>query len=208
VCFQPVVVTVTPQPHLTHPQQPIRSQRSSIVHLHGNHSGASTRWEEPPAPQPSDGPVGLAEAELHTTLALKVELQSLQGVEFNSQKAIQETLCRSTWTRSLINSRVTEGLNVGRSQLLFSSLVSVDVPADQLIDRALQDRLPLAPPPRCRSIRKPTDSPALFPNVSDLQRQKPLPPEEQGPARLRPLPFSSCSTFDLYSRQRRWEATP
>lgn len=204
---QPVVITVTPELHLTHPQQPIRSQRSSIVYLHGNHSGASTQWEEPPAPQPSETPVGLARAELHTTLALKMELQSLQGAEFNSQKVIQETLCKSTWTKTLINSKATEGVNVGRSQLLFSSLVSVDVQADQLINQALQDKLLLAPPPRCY-IKKPTHSPTLLPCVSDLQREKPIPPEEKGPTRLHPLPFSTYLTFDLYRRQKCWEATP
>ncbi|XP_039972737.1 uncharacterized protein LOC120783675 [Xiphias gladius] len=93
-------------------------------------------------------------------------------------------------------------VNVSRSQLLFTSLVSVDV------SRMLQDRLVLATPPCCH-YNKATDGPSVLLFMSsDLLRQKPLPPEE-GPFN-RPHPSSRPThlTFDLYRRQRRWEATP
>ncbi|KAL7383528.1 hypothetical protein ABVT39_012522 [Epinephelus coioides] len=86
------------------PQQPIRGQRRS----RGCHH-APTQQAEPPAAVSNQDPSCLERAELNTTLALKAELQSLQGAEFNSQKAVHETLLKSERTKNLINTRATEG---------------------------------------------------------------------------------------------------
>lgn len=208
---EPVVVKVTPEPHITvsrdaPPQQPIRGQRKSRG---CHHVGGATRQAVEPPVVASNLDVGCLErVELNTTLALKAELQSLQGSEFNPQKAVQETLQRSERTKNLINSRATEVVNVSRSQLLFTSLVSVEVQKDQLISRMLQDRRPPATRPRCQD--KAADSPSLLPFMSsDLLRQKPLPPEEEiVNHKPKPLPRPSLSNFDLYRRQIRWESTP
>nr|XP_020479135.1 protein phosphatase 1 regulatory subunit 35 isoform X2 [Monopterus albus] len=210
VCFEePVVITVTPEPHSTvspdvPSQQAVRGQRRS----RGRHHAQRHSVEPPPAASNQD-PGCLERAELNTTLALKAKLQSLQGEEFNSQKAIQQTLLRSEMTKNLINTRATEGVNVARSQHLFTSLVSINMQKDQLISQAMQDRL-LLPSPTHSHDSKATDGPSLLPFMtSDLFRQKPLSPEEEAAdCKLRPSPCPSHSTFDLYSRQRRWEATP
>ncbi|XP_030266102.1 protein phosphatase 1 regulatory subunit 35 [Sparus aurata] len=210
VCFEdPLVVTVRPEPGITLskdnlPQQPIRSQRRS----RGRHH-APGQCVELPAAASNQDPDCLERVELNTALAMKAELQSLQGSQFNSQKAIQEILQRSERTKYLINTRATEEVNVSRCQLLFSSLVSVDVQVDQLISQVLQDRLQLAPTPRCHE-NKAADGPSLFLFMGcDLLRQKPLPPEEE-PVNMdpRPLTHHAHSTFDLYRRQRRCEVTP
>ncbi|XP_068573585.1 protein phosphatase 1 regulatory subunit 35 [Cebidichthys violaceus] len=136
---------------------------------------------------------------LNTTLALKAELQSLQGAEFNSQKAVQETLRRSERTKTLINTRATEEVNVSRSQLLFTSLVCVEVKEDQLISQVLQHRL--LPP--CHG-NKTADGPSLLLfRTSDHLRQKPVLLEEE-PVNYKPcpLPCPTCSTFDLHRRGR------
>ncbi|XP_034566960.1 protein phosphatase 1 regulatory subunit 35 [Notolabrus celidotus] len=203
---EPLVITVTPEPNITVketlPQQPIRGQRRS----RGRHPGSQTprQWAESP---PQD-PGCLETVELNTTLALKAELQSLQGAGFNTQRAVQETLQRSERTKHLINTRATEEVNVSRSQALFTSLVSVDVREEQLISQVLQDRLHLAQP-SCHSI-KVEDGPSLsIFMTSDLFRQKPLPLED-GPVcckpRLQTRP--TCSTFDLFKRRTRYEAVP
>ncbi|XP_073351610.1 protein phosphatase 1 regulatory subunit 35 [Pagrus major] len=200
---------VRPQPGITLkkdtlPQQPIGTQRRS----RGCHHAPRQRVELPAAASNQD-PDCLERVELNTTLAIKAELQSLQGSQFNSQRAIQEILQRSERTKNLINTRATEEVNVSRYQLLFNSLVSVDVQADQLISQVLQDRLLLAPTPRCHE-NKAADGPSLFLFMgSDLLRQKPLPPEEE-PVNIQPRPLTrhGHSTFDLYRRQRRSEATP
>ena len=107
------------------------------------------------------------------------------------------------------SSSVSAVVNVSRSQLLFTSLVSVEVQEDQLINQALQDKLLLAPPTRCHG-NKAVDGPSLLPFMtSDLLRQKPLPKEEDPVnVKARPSTHHARSTFDLYRRQRRCEATP
>ncbi|XP_026214360.1 protein phosphatase 1 regulatory subunit 35 [Anabas testudineus] len=204
VCFEePVAITVTPEPHITlsrdaSSQQPVRGQRSS----------RGRPCVKPPAAAAIQDPVCLKNAELHTTLALKAELQSLQGVEFNTQKAIQETLQRSERTKNLINTKATEVVNVSRSQQLFTSLVSVSVQQDELISQALQERLLLAPSPHCRD--KTAEGPTLLHFMtSDLFRQVPFPPMEDPVGyKLHPSTWPHHSTFDLYNRHSRWEAAP
>ncbi|XP_076609617.1 protein phosphatase 1 regulatory subunit 35 isoform X2 [Chaetodon auriga] len=194
---EPVVITVTPEPD-------IRAQRRNRRHHHDPRHGVV-----PPAATINQGPDCLERVDLNTTLALKAELQSLQGLEFNSQKAIQETLQRSERTKNLINTRATEVVNVSRSQPLFTSLISINVQEDQLISQVLQERLLLASTP-CSHGNKAVDSPSvLFFMTSDLLRQKPLPPEEV-PVNIKPraLTHNIHSTFDLYRQQRRYEATP
>lgn len=162
-----------------------------------------------PAATSNQMPGCLVRAELNTTLALKAELQSLQGAEFNSQKAVQETLQRSERTKNLINARATEVVNVSRSQHLFTSLVSVEVQEDQLISQVLHNRLILGPPPRCHETRAADGPSLLFFMNTDLLRQKPFPPEEE-PVSCKPSP-SPCPaylTFDLHRRQSCWKATP
>ncbi|GAA6228626.1 protein phosphatase 1 regulatory subunit 35-like [Lates japonicus] len=210
VCFEePVVVTDTPEPHITlsrdaPPQQPIKGQRRS----RGCHH-APRQWVETPGAVSNQDPGCLERAELNTTLALKVELQSLQGAGFNSQKAVQEILRTSERTKNLINTRATEVVNVSRSQLLFTSLVSVDVQKDQLISQMLQDRMVLPMRPRCNDNRTAEGPSLLLFMSSDLLRQKPLPPQEEPVNyRLCPSPRPAHLTFDLYRQQRRWETMP
>lgn len=212
VCFEePVVITVTPEPHITQsrdvqPQQPVRGQRRNRGRHHVKTQIRQT--VEPPAAVTNQEPGCLEKAELNTTLALKAELQSLQGVEFNPQKAIQATLQQSERTKNLISTRATEVVNISRSQHLFTSLVSINVQKEEFLSQALQDRLHLAPSPNCQE--KAAEGPSLLQFMtSDLFRQKPLPQEEEPISyRLKPSPWPSGSTFDLYNRQRRWEATP
>ncbi|XP_040918960.1 protein phosphatase 1 regulatory subunit 35 [Toxotes jaculatrix] len=208
VCFEkPAVVTVTPEPYVTlsrdsPPQQPIRGQTRSRECHH-----APRQSVEPPAAASNHIAGCLERAELNTTLAVKAELQSLQGAEFNSQKAIQETLRRSERTKNLINTRATEVVNVSRSQLLFTSLVSVNVQKDQLINQMVQDRLVPPTRPRCLD-NKAADGPSVLPfKSSDLLRQNPLAPEEEPFSyKPRPSPRPAHCAFDLHRRQRRWEA--
>ncbi|XP_061654355.1 protein phosphatase 1 regulatory subunit 35 [Phyllopteryx taeniolatus] len=218
VCFkEPVVVKVTPEPQIplnsdAPPQQPTNCQRRWRDNHHGNqklNNGALTRRAELTAAVSNDHPDSLEEVELNSTLAVKAELLALQGAEFNTQKAIQETLQKVEQTKKQINYRAIQGINVSRSQTLFTSLVSVDVPESQLISQAVKDRLLLAPPPRSVDNQgAESPSPLIF-LTSDLFRQKPLPVEEE-PVNGNPIPAPrpASSTFDLYRRRRRWEATP
>ncbi|KAF7643695.1 hypothetical protein LDENG_00235100 [Lucifuga dentata] len=202
VCFEePVVVMVTSEPcetlrSHTLSKQPIRG------HCHGQRAG-------PPASAESGCLEG---AGLNSLLALKAELEAVQGSKFNSHKAVQEVMQRSERTKTLINSRATDGVNVSRSQILFSSLVSVDMQEGQLIGQALQDRLVVASPTRNHD-NKGADCPSLLVFLTfDLQRQKPLQPDEEELINTKscpgPVPCPAHLTFDLYRRQRHWETMP
>ncbi|XP_029015644.2 protein phosphatase 1 regulatory subunit 35, partial [Betta splendens] len=210
VCFvEPVAVRVTAEPHvavssdaLCH--EPFRGQRKSRGY---HHVSRQSRSVEPPAAESIQDPGYLEKAEMNTTLALKAELQSVQGAEFNPQKAIKETLQRSEKTKNLINIRATEVVNVSRSRHLFTSLISVSVEQDELISQAVQERLLLAP---SQHHDRTADGPSLLPFMTPgLFRQRPLPPDEEPvDSDPRPCTWPAHSTFDLYKRQRRWEATP
>lgn len=79
-------------------------------------------------------------------------------------------------------------VNVARSQLLYNSLVSVDVQEEQLISAVLQDRLLVAlPPSQCSGLEAEEAPSHLLFTPSLLIRQKPLPSEDkpvvtQGPS--------------------------
>lgn len=94
-------------------------------------------------------------------------------------------------------------VNVSRSQLLYNSLVNVDIQKDEFISQAVQERLLLAPHPSYHS-NKEGDSPShLIFLTPHLIRQQPFSSEEETEnSKLCPLPHSSHSAFDLYRRQR------
>ncbi|CAG5898641.1 unnamed protein product [Menidia menidia] len=73
-------------------------------------SGATPTTCALEAPVASGGAAGgLGRPELHTTLSLRAALHSLKETDFNSKKAVKETLCKSERIKSLINARATEG---------------------------------------------------------------------------------------------------
>ncbi|KAM9745106.1 protein phosphatase 1 regulatory subunit 35 isoform 1-T2 [Menidia menidia] len=160
------------------------------------------------APVASGGAAGgLGRPQLHTTLSLRAALHSLKETDFNSKKAVKETLCKSERIKSLINARATEVVNVAPSKLIFTSLVSVGVQEDELTSRVAQDRLLLTPTihgPDLKTGEAP--SPFLF-SSSHVLRQKPFPPEEEPVTRRSPSSCPLRSSFDLHRRQRCWETT-
>ncbi|XP_023184788.1 protein phosphatase 1 regulatory subunit 35-like isoform X5 [Xiphophorus maculatus] len=134
--------------------------------------------------------------------------RNTKEMEFNSKKALQQTLLKSRRTKTLIDARAIEVVNVSPSQHLFNSLVSVSVQEDELLSQVLQAKLILAPLPS--HYYKSAESPSLnFFITSELFRKKPLQQEEE-PAKCKPSPVAcpAYSTFDLYRRQRCWEAIP
>ncbi|XP_027886609.1 protein phosphatase 1 regulatory subunit 35 isoform X2 [Xiphophorus couchianus] len=197
VCFEePEAVRVTPDRRIVPHQHHLRGQRGSSKYCHVGRCSM-----EPPAAGLVWNPGCLDNAELNSTLALK-------EMEFNSKKALQQTLLKSRRTKTLIDARAIEVVNVSPSQHLFNSLVSVSVQEDELLSQVLQAKLILAPLPS--HYYKSAESPSLnFFITSELFRKKPLQQEEE-PAKCKPSPMAcpAYSTFDLYRRQRCWEAIP
>ncbi|XP_030196928.1 arp2/3 complex-activating protein rickA isoform X2 [Gadus morhua] len=112
---EPVLITVTKE--TTEPSNLLRNSHShrkktkslsSTVHRHGR----ADKLEAGTPPSLSNEKPGcvnsLEGAEINTSLAFRAELLALQAAEFNSQKAVQETLQKSTRTKNTINSKVTQ----------------------------------------------------------------------------------------------------
>ncbi|XP_060793855.1 protein phosphatase 1 regulatory subunit 35 [Neoarius graeffei] len=151
-------------------------------------------------------------AGLNTTLALKAELQQLEEAEFNSQKAVQERLQKSTAVQECVRTRVAEGLNFPRSHNLYRALVSVSLSHDELIAEALRDRPSLAPPTTSyptQACCPPAEGPDLlfFYNSHCVVREMPLLPGNHIPLpQIHPAPRPAHMTFHLLQRYRQWEA--
>lgn len=100
--------------------------------------------EEPGAP-----PSSLGAPVPQSSLALGLELEAARaaaGSQFDAAKAVEEQLRKSFQTRCGLEGSVAEGLNVPRSRRLFRDLVSLRVPAEQVLDAALREKLALLPP--------------------------------------------------------------
>ncbi|KAM6949197.1 protein phosphatase 1 regulatory subunit 35 [Aplochiton taeniatus] len=180
--------------------------------LLGKFNGAAKGPKTDPSPKAaSEEPLGLLEgAELNSTLAMRAELQQLQGVEFNSQKALQETLEKSTRAKNQINTRVTEGVNIPPSQQLYRALVSISVEEELLISQTIRDRLLLVPLTRSHGTKPEREGPDLLQFYrADQLREKPLLLGVEL-STTPPLPSvrPAYSTFDLYRRHTRWQAGP
>ncbi|XP_066527637.1 protein phosphatase 1 regulatory subunit 35 [Hoplias malabaricus] len=148
-------------------------------------------------------------AGLNTILALRAEIQQLEGEEFDSQKAVQEKLQNSAVARENVGAKAAEGLNIPRSQHLYRSLVSVDLSHDQIVSELLRDRPTLAPPTTTYKLRSPpAEGPDLlmFHSKCQLVREMPLLQGNQLPW-PRPCPKSrpAHATFHLHQRHGQWE---
>ncbi|XP_039603068.1 protein phosphatase 1 regulatory subunit 35 isoform X2 [Polypterus senegalus] len=146
---------------------------------------------------------------LNTTLALGEELKCVSELGFDSKKAVQEHLKKSSVTRNAVEGRITEALNIPREQHMFRALVSVTVPADQVLNNAEREKMSMVPPYRSESRKPvPTESPDLmtFYNPTELLTETPYIPREGLPplktvTRHRP----SNTVFDLYRKKKQWE---
>uniref|UniRef100_A0A8C2ECC1 Protein phosphatase 1, regulatory subunit 35 n=1 Tax=Cyprinus carpio TaxID=7962 RepID=A0A8C2ECC1_CYPCA len=149
-------------------------------------------------------------AELNTTLALRAELEEVEGQVFDAEKAVREKLQSSSLTKSLVSSRAAEGLNFPRSQHLYRALVSVSLSRDQLISQALQDRPALAPPTATLTNKsQPLEAPDLlhFYSPDKMLRETPLlPGDRMSMPRPRPAPRPAHTTFHLHHRHKLWES--
>ncbi|XP_048380175.2 protein phosphatase 1 regulatory subunit 35 isoform X2 [Stegostoma tigrinum] len=88
----------------------------------------------------------LATPEYNTTLALGQELQRLREAGFDAKKAATEQLKRSSVTRNCIEGKVAEGLNVPKDQQRYKGLVSLEVPVDEVLSVAAQEKMLLVKP--------------------------------------------------------------
>ncbi|XP_025030177.1 protein phosphatase 1 regulatory subunit 35 isoform X1 [Python bivittatus] len=80
----------------------------------------------------------------HSSLALGAEVQATREQAFDARQAAEELVQHSFVARCAVGAHVGEGLNIPRDQQLYQGLISLQVPADELINSAVQEKLALA----------------------------------------------------------------
>ncbi|XP_039355754.1 protein phosphatase 1 regulatory subunit 35 [Mauremys reevesii] len=177
---------------------------------------------EPPAPRTAPGP-GLAEVttglggpagdlaapELHTSLALGEEVRVAAHQGFDAHRAAQELLGTSFLARCSVEGKAAAGMNIPREQQLYQGLVSLQVPAEEVLSCALQEKLSLV-----RSQPEPHREPApegpdllMFYEPRELFAETPyLGVEGLPPLRLQPHVRPPASAFLMFRKLQQWEA--
>ncbi|KAJ6654869.1 hypothetical protein lerEdw1_006340 [Lerista edwardsae] len=167
----------------------------------GGGAAAGPGSQLPPSPLGTPAP--------HSTLALGVEAQALREQGFDARQAAEELVQRSFVARCAVEARVGEGLNIPRDQQLYQDLVSLQVPAEELLSSAVQERLALVRPHQEARKQEPDcTGPDLlaFYNPQELFTETPfLEVEGLAPLKLRPRPRDLAHTFLMYRNLRQWD---
>ncbi|XP_053861547.1 protein phosphatase 1 regulatory subunit 35 [Malaclemys terrapin pileata] len=180
---------------------------------------------EPPAPRtpPDTGVVeagrvttgfreaagDLATPELHTSLALGEEVRVATHQGFDAHRAAQELLVTSFLARCSVEAKAAAGMNIPREQQLYQGLVSLQVPAEEVLSCALQEKLSLVrsqPEPRREPVPEGPDL-LMFYEPQELVVETPyLGVEGLPPLRLQPQIRPPASTFLMFRKLQQWEA--
>ncbi|GCB79420.1 hypothetical protein scyTo_0021293 [Scyliorhinus torazame] len=152
----------------------------------------------------------LATPEYNTTLALGQELQQLREVGFDAKRAAAERLKRSSVTRQSVEGKVAEGLNVPKDLQRYKGLVSLEVPVDEVLSVAVQEKMLLVRPKAANKKQSEgMDAPDLmiFYDPLELLTETPyLSVDGLPPLKVQAQPKPPTSSFDLYRKLKQWEA--
>ncbi|XP_077169909.1 protein phosphatase 1 regulatory subunit 35 [Paroedura picta] len=165
---------------------------------------------EPSRGRAEDGGLGLATPALHSTMALAAEVQAAREQAFDARRAARDLLQRSFPTRCTVEARVGEGVSIPREQRLYRSLVSLQVPEEEVLSSAVEEKLALAGP-RPEARKEPASEgpdPRAFYDPEELFTESPflevvglLPPLERKPHTRDP-----AATFWMYRKLRQWDS--
>uniref|UniRef100_A0A8C8RIP9 Protein phosphatase 1 regulatory subunit 35 n=1 Tax=Pelusios castaneus TaxID=367368 RepID=A0A8C8RIP9_9SAUR len=155
-------------------------------------------------------PSSLAVPELHTSLALAEEGRAAARQDFDSQRATQELLATSFLARCSVENKAATGMNIPREQPLYQGLVSLQVPVEEVLSSALQEKLALVrTQPEPRKVRVPGMAPDLlmFYEPSELFAETPyLGVEGLPPLRLQPHGRPPTAAFLMFRKLQQWDA--
>ncbi|XP_055476629.1 protein phosphatase 1 regulatory subunit 35 [Psammomys obesus] len=143
----------------------------------------------------------------------RLELRSARAAaaHFDAARAVEERLRKSFRARCALEETVAEGLNVPRSRRLYRDLVSLQVPEEQVLSAALQEKLAMLPPqpraPPPKEVLTPGPDMTMLCNPDSLCYESPHLAVDALPAlRLQARPRPSEDTFLMHRMLRRWEA--
>ncbi|XP_034292488.1 protein phosphatase 1 regulatory subunit 35 [Pantherophis guttatus] len=163
--------------------------------------GAPARSRSPPAPNQLGAPLP------HSSLALGAEVRATRQQAFDARQAAEQLVRRSFVARCAAEARVGEGLNIPREQQLYRGLISLQVPADEVLSSAVQGRLALVqyqPGDRKEAAGEGPDLMAFY-RPRELFTETPflevggLPPLKLQAQRRHP-----ATTFLMYRKLQQW----
>ncbi|XP_054851179.1 protein phosphatase 1 regulatory subunit 35 [Eublepharis macularius] len=155
-------------------------------------------------------PRGLGAPVLHSSAALGAEVRAAREQAFDARQAARQRLRSSFVARCAAEARVGEGMNIPREQQLYQGLVSLQVPAEELVSSAVREKLALTGP-RLPEARKEAackgpdllafyDPEELFTETAFLDVEG-LPPLEP-----KPRTRDAAATFVMYRKLRQWDS--
>ncbi|XP_067411227.1 protein phosphatase 1 regulatory subunit 35 [Emydura macquarii macquarii] len=154
-------------------------------------------------------PSSLAAPELHTCLARAEEARAAAQQGFDARRATRELLATSFVARCSVEGRAAAGMNILREQPLYQGLVSLQVPAEEVLSSALQEKLALVrtqPEPR-RELDPEGPDLLMFYEPPELFAETPyLGVEGLPPLRLQPHGRPPAATFLMFRKLQQWDA--
>ncbi|XP_048689520.2 protein phosphatase 1 regulatory subunit 35 [Caretta caretta] len=204
-----------------------RAGRRQVRFLLGSAPDDARPSPEPPAPHspPVVAPGGaeapraktglggaggdLAAPQLLTSLALGEEVQAAARQGFDAHRAAQELLATSFLARCSVEGKAAAGMNIPREQQLYQGLVSLQVPAEEVLSSALREKLSLVPsqPEPHREPDPGGPDLLMFYEPLELFAETPyLGVEGLPPLRLQPHVRPPASAFLMFRKVQQWEA--
>ncbi|CAM2110594.1 unnamed protein product [Caretta caretta] len=151
----------------------------------------------------------LAAPQLLTSLALGEEVQAAARQGFDAHRAAQELLATSFLARCSVEGKAAAGMNIPREQQLYQGLVSLQVPAEEVLSSALREKLSLLPsqPEPHREPDPGGPDLLMFYEPLELFAETPyLGVEGLPPLRLQPHVRPPASAFLMFRKVQQWEA--
>ncbi|CAM4719009.1 unnamed protein product [Caretta caretta] len=151
----------------------------------------------------------LAAPQLLTSLALGEEVQAAARQGFDAHRAAQELLATSFLARCSVEGKAAAGMNIPREQQLYQGLVSLQVPAEEVLSSALREKLSLVPsqPEPHREPDPGGPDLLMFYEPLELFAETPyLGVEGLPPLRLQPHVRPPASAFLMFRKVQQWEA--
>ncbi|XP_063159210.1 protein phosphatase 1 regulatory subunit 35 [Candoia aspera] len=143
----------------------------------------------------------------HGSLALGAEVQAAREQAFDARQAAEDLIQHSFVARCAVEAHVGEGLNIPRDQQLYQGLISLQVPADELLSSAVQEKLALVQhhPGGRKEVAGTGPDLMAFYRPEQLFTETPfLEVEGLPPLKLQAQRRDPATTFLMYRKLQQW----
>ncbi|XP_030042949.1 protein phosphatase 1 regulatory subunit 35 [Microcaecilia unicolor] len=156
----------------------------------------------------NDAPCSLGSPDYNTSLVLGQQMLEVTEKGFDARKAVADQLRKSSVARQCVDGKVAEGMNIPREKQLFQGLVSLQVPTEEILSSAVQEKLSMVKPRLDTKKASSNGGPDLqmFYNALELFWESPYLGMEAPPLtpqRLHAKP--RVAAFDMFRKLQQWE---